>query len=147
MYVCVSYILGEKWLRLKCHDAESNSAWILLLWCPGDKKPSSEAVAEYLEGRKKYEELRKQKRHKGSSREEQVNQYTAFDFFYIFISFGGEIPMQEPFLCLCCLDRRWLSSTSSKPNCPRPSAKLLSRRWRTRRRKRRTTTVDGECHP
>ncbi|XP_044030424.1 spliceosome-associated protein CWC27 homolog [Siniperca chuatsi] len=37
-----------------------------------DKKPSSEAVAEYLEGRKKYEELRKQKRKKGSNREEQT---------------------------------------------------------------------------
>uniref|UniRef100_A0A3Q3W4C5 Spliceosome-associated protein CWC27 homolog n=1 Tax=Mola mola TaxID=94237 RepID=A0A3Q3W4C5_MOLML len=36
-----------------------------------DKKPSSEAVAEYLEGRKKYEELRKQKKKKGSKREEQ----------------------------------------------------------------------------
>lgn len=39
-----------------------------------DKKPSSEAVAEYLEGRKKYEELRKQKRKKGSGREEQVKE-------------------------------------------------------------------------
>ncbi|XP_029025950.1 spliceosome-associated protein CWC27 homolog isoform X1 [Betta splendens] len=37
-----------------------------------DKKPSSEAVAEYLEGRKKYDELRKQKLKKGSSREEQT---------------------------------------------------------------------------
>ncbi|KAI3362091.1 hypothetical protein L3Q82_012413 [Scortum barcoo] len=37
-----------------------------------EKKPSSEAVAEYLEGRKKYEELRKQKRKKGSNREEQT---------------------------------------------------------------------------
>uniref|UniRef100_A0A673CCZ0 Spliceosome-associated protein CWC27 homolog n=1 Tax=Sphaeramia orbicularis TaxID=375764 RepID=A0A673CCZ0_9TELE len=32
----------------------------------------SEAVAEYLEGRKKYEDLRKQKRKKGSNREEQT---------------------------------------------------------------------------
>lgn len=37
-----------------------------------EKKPSSEAVAEYLEERKKYEELRQQKRKKGSNREEQV---------------------------------------------------------------------------
>ncbi|XP_010745084.2 spliceosome-associated protein CWC27 homolog [Larimichthys crocea] len=37
-----------------------------------DKKPSNEAVAEYLEGRKKYEELRKQKKKKGSTREEQT---------------------------------------------------------------------------
>ncbi|XP_018517792.1 LOW QUALITY PROTEIN: spliceosome-associated protein CWC27 homolog [Lates calcarifer] len=37
-----------------------------------DKKPNSEAVAEYLEGRKKYEELRKQKLKKGSNREEQT---------------------------------------------------------------------------
>ncbi|KAF7651307.1 hypothetical protein LDENG_00112950 [Lucifuga dentata] len=37
-----------------------------------EKKPSSEAVAEYLEGRKKYEELRKQKLKKGSTREEQT---------------------------------------------------------------------------
>ncbi|XP_041667482.1 spliceosome-associated protein CWC27 homolog [Cheilinus undulatus] len=37
-----------------------------------EKKPTSEAVAEYLEGRKKYEELRKQKKSKGSSREEQT---------------------------------------------------------------------------
>uniref|UniRef100_A0A665WZQ9 Spliceosome-associated protein CWC27 homolog n=1 Tax=Echeneis naucrates TaxID=173247 RepID=A0A665WZQ9_ECHNA len=37
-----------------------------------DKKPTSEAVAEYLEGRKKYEELRKQKVKKGSTREEQT---------------------------------------------------------------------------
>uniref|UniRef100_A0A672GVP9 Spliceosome-associated protein CWC27 homolog n=1 Tax=Salarias fasciatus TaxID=181472 RepID=A0A672GVP9_SALFA len=37
-----------------------------------DKKPSSEAVAEYLEGRKKYEELRKQKLKKGSNREQQT---------------------------------------------------------------------------
>uniref|UniRef100_A0A3B4AWQ6 Spliceosome-associated protein CWC27 homolog n=1 Tax=Periophthalmus magnuspinnatus TaxID=409849 RepID=A0A3B4AWQ6_9GOBI len=36
------------------------------------KKPVSEAVAEYLEGRKKYEELRKQKKKKGSSREQQT---------------------------------------------------------------------------
>ncbi|CAL8278101.1 unnamed protein product [Merluccius merluccius] len=35
-------------------------------------KPSSEAVVEYLEGRKKYEELKKQKRKKGSGREEQT---------------------------------------------------------------------------
>lgn len=41
---------------------------------PEDMKPSSEAVAEYLEGRRKYEELRKQKRKKGSSREEQVKE-------------------------------------------------------------------------
>uniref|UniRef100_A0A3Q3LB75 Spliceosome-associated protein CWC27 homolog n=1 Tax=Mastacembelus armatus TaxID=205130 RepID=A0A3Q3LB75_9TELE len=33
---------------------------------------NSEAVAEYLEGRKKYEELRKEKRKKGSNREEQT---------------------------------------------------------------------------
>lgn len=39
-----------------------------------DKKPSNEAVAEYLEGRKKYEELRKQKLKKGSTREAQVKQ-------------------------------------------------------------------------
>ncbi|GLD51765.1 peptidyl-prolyl cis-trans isomerase CWC27 homolog [Lates japonicus] len=37
-----------------------------------DKKPTNEAVAEYLEGRKKYEELRKQKLKKGSNREEQT---------------------------------------------------------------------------
>uniref|UniRef100_A0A3P8S5H4 Spliceosome-associated protein CWC27 homolog n=1 Tax=Amphiprion percula TaxID=161767 RepID=A0A3P8S5H4_AMPPE len=37
-----------------------------------DKKPANEAVAEYLEGRKKYEELRKQKVKKGSNREEQT---------------------------------------------------------------------------
>ncbi|KAJ0057475.1 hypothetical protein NL108_009193, partial [Boleophthalmus pectinirostris] len=37
-----------------------------------EKKPVSEAMAEYLEGRKKYEELRKQKKKKGSSREEQT---------------------------------------------------------------------------
>ncbi|XP_041825396.1 spliceosome-associated protein CWC27 homolog isoform X2 [Melanotaenia boesemani] len=37
-----------------------------------EKQPSSEAVAEYLEGRKKYEELRKHKLKKGSSREEQT---------------------------------------------------------------------------
>lgn len=37
-----------------------------------EKKPSSEAVAEYLEGRKKYEELRKQKKTKGSNREQQT---------------------------------------------------------------------------
>ncbi|KAJ0012896.1 hypothetical protein NQD34_017230 [Periophthalmus magnuspinnatus] len=37
-----------------------------------EKKPVSEAVAEYLEGRKKYEELRKQKKKKGSSREQQT---------------------------------------------------------------------------
>ncbi|XP_066506843.1 spliceosome-associated protein CWC27 homolog [Hoplias malabaricus] len=38
----------------------------------GDKKPASEAVTEYLEGRKKYEEIRKQKLKKGSSREAQT---------------------------------------------------------------------------
>lgn len=37
-----------------------------------EKKPMTEAMAEYLEGRKKYEELRKQKRKKGSNREEQT---------------------------------------------------------------------------
>ncbi|XP_040014042.1 spliceosome-associated protein CWC27 homolog [Xiphias gladius] len=37
-----------------------------------DKKPTNEAVAEYLEGRKKYEELRKQKLKKGSNREQQT---------------------------------------------------------------------------
>ncbi|XP_015246900.1 PREDICTED: peptidyl-prolyl cis-trans isomerase CWC27 homolog [Cyprinodon variegatus] len=37
-----------------------------------EKKPTSEAVAEYLEGRKKYEDLRKQKKKKGSNREEQT---------------------------------------------------------------------------
>lgn len=37
-----------------------------------EKKPSSEAVAEYLEERKKYDELRQRKGKKGSNREEQV---------------------------------------------------------------------------
>ncbi|KAM6903074.1 spliceosome-associated protein CWC27 homolog [Xenentodon cancila] len=37
-----------------------------------EKKPTSEAIAEYLEGRKKYEDLRKQKRTKASNREEQT---------------------------------------------------------------------------
>ncbi|XP_073334801.1 spliceosome-associated protein CWC27 homolog [Pagrus major] len=37
-----------------------------------DEKPSNEAVAEYLEGRKKYEELRKQKLKKGKNREAQT---------------------------------------------------------------------------
>uniref|UniRef100_A0A8C5DHC0 Spliceosome-associated protein CWC27 homolog n=1 Tax=Gouania willdenowi TaxID=441366 RepID=A0A8C5DHC0_GOUWI len=35
-------------------------------------KPSSEAMAEYLEGRKKYDEMRKKKLKKGSTREEQT---------------------------------------------------------------------------
>lgn len=43
------------------------------LFCPESKKPTSEAVAEYLEERKKYEERKKDKRKKGSGREEQVN--------------------------------------------------------------------------
>lgn len=60
----------------------------MLLGSPGDKKPLSEAVAEYLEGRKKYEDLRKQKRHKSSSREEQVTQYTAIDFLPLFLLSG-----------------------------------------------------------
>ncbi|XP_048875448.1 spliceosome-associated protein CWC27 homolog isoform X3 [Brienomyrus brachyistius] len=38
----------------------------------GDGKAPNEAVAEYLEGRKKYDELRKQKLKKGSSREAQT---------------------------------------------------------------------------
>lgn len=38
---------------------------------PPEAKPSSEAVAEYLEGRKQYEGLRKRKE-KGSNREQQV---------------------------------------------------------------------------
>ncbi|XP_056146692.1 spliceosome-associated protein CWC27 homolog [Lampris incognitus] len=38
----------------------------------GDTKPQSVAVAEYLEGRKKYEELKKQKRKGGSNREAQT---------------------------------------------------------------------------
>ncbi|XP_069558125.1 spliceosome-associated protein CWC27 homolog [Brachyistius frenatus] len=37
-----------------------------------DKKPTSEAVAEYLEGRKKYEELRKEKLKKGTNREQHT---------------------------------------------------------------------------
>ncbi|XP_068608865.1 spliceosome-associated protein CWC27 homolog [Brachionichthys hirsutus] len=37
-----------------------------------DETPPNEAVAEYLEGRKKYEDLRKQKRSKVSNREEQT---------------------------------------------------------------------------
>ncbi|XP_044000634.1 spliceosome-associated protein CWC27 homolog [Gambusia affinis] len=37
-----------------------------------EKKPSSEAVAEYLEERKKYDELRQRKGKKGSNREEQT---------------------------------------------------------------------------
>uniref|UniRef100_A0A8C7QX39 Spliceosome-associated protein CWC27 homolog n=2 Tax=Salmoninae TaxID=504568 RepID=A0A8C7QX39_ONCMY len=37
-----------------------------------EKKPGSEAVAEYLEGKKKYEDMRKQKLKKGSSREAQT---------------------------------------------------------------------------
>uniref|UniRef100_A0A8C6LBJ9 Spliceosome-associated protein CWC27 homolog n=1 Tax=Nothobranchius furzeri TaxID=105023 RepID=A0A8C6LBJ9_NOTFU len=36
------------------------------------KKPSSEAVAEYLEERKKYEDLRKEKRKRSNNREEQT---------------------------------------------------------------------------
>uniref|UniRef100_A0A6Q2ZQG0 Spliceosome-associated protein CWC27 homolog n=1 Tax=Esox lucius TaxID=8010 RepID=A0A6Q2ZQG0_ESOLU len=42
-------------------------------WVPSEeKKPGSEAVAEYLEGKKKYEDLRKQKQKKGSTREAQT---------------------------------------------------------------------------
>ncbi|XP_072310459.1 spliceosome-associated protein CWC27 homolog [Eucyclogobius newberryi] len=37
-----------------------------------EEMPANEAVAEYLEGRKKYDDLRKQKKKKGSSREEQT---------------------------------------------------------------------------
>ncbi|XP_030290491.1 spliceosome-associated protein CWC27 homolog [Sparus aurata] len=37
-----------------------------------EKKPSNEAVAEYLEGRKKYEELKKQELKKGKTREAQT---------------------------------------------------------------------------
>nr|XP_019937085.1 PREDICTED: peptidyl-prolyl cis-trans isomerase CWC27 homolog isoform X2 [Paralichthys olivaceus] len=37
-----------------------------------DKKPSNEAVAEYLEGRKKYDDLKKQKPKKGSNREAET---------------------------------------------------------------------------
>ncbi|CAL1567946.1 unnamed protein product [Knipowitschia caucasica] len=37
-----------------------------------EQKPVSDAVAEYLDGRKKYEEIRKQKKKKGSGREEQT---------------------------------------------------------------------------
>ncbi|XP_059214030.1 spliceosome-associated protein CWC27 homolog [Centropristis striata] len=37
-----------------------------------EQKPSSEALAEYLEGRKKYEEQRKQKLKKGKTREQQT---------------------------------------------------------------------------
>uniref|UniRef100_A0A4W5LEI3 Uncharacterized protein n=1 Tax=Hucho hucho TaxID=62062 RepID=A0A4W5LEI3_9TELE len=37
-----------------------------------EKKPGSEAVAEYLEGKKKYEDMRKQKLKKGSSRKTQT---------------------------------------------------------------------------
>ncbi|XP_017286681.1 spliceosome-associated protein CWC27 homolog isoform X2 [Kryptolebias marmoratus] len=37
-----------------------------------ETKPTNEAVAEYLEGRKKYEELKKKKVKKGSNREEQT---------------------------------------------------------------------------
>ncbi|XP_030624725.1 spliceosome-associated protein CWC27 homolog [Chanos chanos] len=48
--------------NLKTEEAEPES----------EKKPASEAVAEYLEGRKKYEEQRKQKLKKGSSREAQT---------------------------------------------------------------------------
>ncbi|XP_048030641.1 spliceosome-associated protein CWC27 homolog [Megalobrama amblycephala] len=38
----------------------------------GDSKPTNEAVTEYLESRKKYEEMRKQKLRKGSGREAQT---------------------------------------------------------------------------
>lgn len=37
-----------------------------------EKKPVNEAVAEYLEGRKRYEDLRKQTKKKGSTREQQT---------------------------------------------------------------------------
>jgi len=39
---------------------------------PAEEKPTSEAVAEFLEGRKKYEDQRKEKLKKGSTREQQV---------------------------------------------------------------------------
>lgn len=42
----------------------------------------NEAVAEYLEGRKKYEGLKKQKKKKGSNREEQVQAHF-FTFSFI----------------------------------------------------------------
>lgn len=64
-----------------CKDAE------LCFVSPVDKKPSSEAVAEYLEGRKKYEELRKQKKKKGSKREEQVN-HLLYGKHHIWIQIG-----------------------------------------------------------
>ena len=50
--------------QTKGHQTMSSSA--------DEGKPSNEAVAEFLEGRKKYEELKKQKRKKGSGREERV---------------------------------------------------------------------------
>uniref|UniRef100_A0A9J8BH57 Spliceosome-associated protein CWC27 homolog n=1 Tax=Cyprinus carpio carpio TaxID=630221 RepID=A0A9J8BH57_CYPCA len=45
---------------------------IALLSLKGDSKPISEAVTEYLESRKKYEDKRKQKLKKGSGRESQT---------------------------------------------------------------------------
>lgn len=39
----------------------------------GERKVPSEAVSEYLESKKKYEETRTQKLKKGSSREAQVS--------------------------------------------------------------------------
>jgi len=50
----------------------SNQQWFLSCLSEEEKTPTNEAVAEYLEGRKKYEGLRKQKLKKGT-REEQVN--------------------------------------------------------------------------
>lgn len=42
------------------------------VFCSEGEKVSSEAVSEYLENKKKYEEMRTQKLKKGSSREAQV---------------------------------------------------------------------------
>uniref|UniRef100_A0A665WZV0 Spliceosome-associated protein CWC27 homolog n=1 Tax=Echeneis naucrates TaxID=173247 RepID=A0A665WZV0_ECHNA len=59
------------WHQSMSQDLEEVNKDVSLV-SAADKKPTSEAVAEYLEGRKKYEELRKQKVKKGSTREEQT---------------------------------------------------------------------------
>lgn len=59
-------------LRNTSHYRETRIDFSFTLYYKGEKKASSEAVSEYLQSRKKYEEMRTQKLKKGSSREAQV---------------------------------------------------------------------------
>lgn len=132
-----------KWSKKELIVMRSNASLV----SSEEEKPSNEAVAEYMEGRKKYEDQRKQKLKKGSVREQQVILLSVLSIMTAYKTQSGIRVLVSRLYCISevmsdVFGRHWNSSIVSSPSCLRPSLLMLQRRtWRSWQR---TMTKDGE---